>query len=76
MDELNELPKKWRKRRERIRKQHKNIRRKVGAANTIDGNILFGRFVEIEKCTSELIRIINKIKLSPAEIKRKVDRRG
>jgi len=61
LTELHNLVKRWRKRREKLRKSSKAFAKNKTKANEYHSNIEYGRFMEIEKCASELIRVLNRM---------------
>ncbi len=58
MDKLKKLVKKWRRRREKLRKRCVDFSKNNTEANKRWENIEFGKFQEIEKCASELVASI------------------
>ena len=59
---LAKLVKSWRNRRARLRKEAQDLNKnKQSKANVYHSNIAHGKFQEVEKCASELSRVLNRM---------------
>jgi len=60
--ELEKLTKRWLKRRDKLGKQTSDLNRIKTEANQRHSDQFLGKFNEIEKCRSELVTILNRMK--------------
>ena len=70
-DDLKKLVKRWHGRMERLRRKSAGIGKIKTEANQYHSNIFFDQFLEIQKCRSELMRLINKLEKANGKEKKK-----
>jgi hypothetical protein len=61
-DELRELVKRWRRRKNRLRRKSMVIGKVKTDANQRFSNIYWGQYEEAEKCANDLVATLNKLK--------------
>lgn len=59
---IEELTKRWLKRREKLRKRASDLNKIKTEANQRHSDQFLGKFNEIDKCRKELITLLNRMK--------------